>query len=155
METNLKELLVYIVSELVDDKEAIDVREVTAEDSESVTLELRVAKEDMGKAKAKLDETIARVNAEIAEAKKRIPPEIQNLWDSVWGRIDAEFKRVHGLTIEELVQKAAEKSEQPLFEIDPDSPIFKMENDLKTQIETMRQETVAHIKKVVPPVNVA
>jgi len=49
METNLKELLVYIVSELVDDKDAIDVREVTAEDSESVTLELRVAKEDMGK----------------------------------------------------------------------------------------------------------
>lgn len=49
METNLKELLVYIVSELVDDKDAIDVREVTAENSESVTLELRVAKEDMGK----------------------------------------------------------------------------------------------------------
>lgn len=49
METNLKELLVYIVSELVDDKDAIDVREVASEDSETVTLELRVAKEDMGK----------------------------------------------------------------------------------------------------------
>lgn len=49
METSLKELLVYIVGELVDDKDAIDVREVSSEDSEIVTLELRVAKEDMGK----------------------------------------------------------------------------------------------------------
>ena len=49
MDTNLKELLVYIVGELVDDKDAIDVREVASEDSETVTLELRVAKEDMGK----------------------------------------------------------------------------------------------------------
>ena len=113
------------------------------------------AKEAAGKAKAGLDEAAARLQTEIAEAKKLIPPDIQNLWDSVWGRIDAEFKRVHGLTIEELVQKAAEKSAQPLFEIDPDSPIFKMEKDLKAQIEQMRQETVAHIKKVVPPVNVA
>ena len=45
----MKELLVYIVRELVDDPDAIDVREIESEDGSEVTLELRVAKEDMGK----------------------------------------------------------------------------------------------------------
>ncbi len=49
METSLKDLLVYIVRELVDTPDAIDVREVPSEDGREITLELRVAKEDMGK----------------------------------------------------------------------------------------------------------
>ncbi len=49
MDTSLKDLLVYIVRELVDDPSAIDVREAPSEDDSMITLELRVAKEDMGK----------------------------------------------------------------------------------------------------------
>lgn len=45
----MKDLLVYIVRELVDDPDAIDVREIESEDGAELTLELRVAKEDMGK----------------------------------------------------------------------------------------------------------
>ena len=41
------ELVKYIASSLVDKPEAIDVREVEAEDS--ITIELRVDPEDMGK----------------------------------------------------------------------------------------------------------
>ncbi len=44
-----KELLIYIVRELVDDPDSIDVREIESEDGNELTLELRVAKEDMGK----------------------------------------------------------------------------------------------------------
>ena len=44
-----KELLIYIVRELVDDPDAIDVREIESENGDELTLELRVAKEDMGK----------------------------------------------------------------------------------------------------------
>ncbi len=39
-----KELLIYIVRELVDDPDAIDVREIESEDGGELTLELRVAK---------------------------------------------------------------------------------------------------------------
>ncbi|MEA4823574.1 MAG: KH domain-containing protein [Clostridiaceae bacterium] len=49
MDTSLKDLLVYIVRGLVDDPTAIDVREAPGEDDSVITLELRVAKEDMGK----------------------------------------------------------------------------------------------------------
>ena len=49
MDTSLKDLLVYIVRELVDEPDAIDVREIPSEDGSETTLELRVAKEDMGK----------------------------------------------------------------------------------------------------------
>ncbi len=44
-----KDLLIYIVRELVDDPDSIDVREIESEDGSELTLELRVAKEDMGK----------------------------------------------------------------------------------------------------------
>ncbi|MGI6335806.1 MAG: KH domain-containing protein [Clostridiales bacterium] len=48
----MKELLTYIVAELVDDPAAIDIREVIVPSEtgvQEITLELRVAKEDMGK----------------------------------------------------------------------------------------------------------
>jgi len=44
---NMKDLLIYIVSNLVDNPDAITVDEI--ENDGETTLELRVAKEDMGK----------------------------------------------------------------------------------------------------------
>ncbi len=44
---NMKDLLIYIVSNLVDNPDAITVDEI--ENEGETTLELRVAKEDMGK----------------------------------------------------------------------------------------------------------
>lgn len=105
--------------------------------------------------KAAMEKARADLMAQVEESKKLIPPDVQNLWDTVWGRVCDEFKKVHGVTPMELLEKAAKKSGGPSFVIDPNSPIFKMEKELKAQIEAMRQETVAHIKKVVPPVNVA
>ena len=43
----MKELLLYVAKQLVDDPEAVTVTE--REDGESTVLELRVAPEDMGK----------------------------------------------------------------------------------------------------------
>ena len=111
---------------------------------------------------AKQKEVLAKFQAEaeslkaaIAKAEKSVPPDVLKLRDAVWNRVDADFKKAHGVSIMELVRKAARKANAPLFTINPNSPIFKMEKDLRAQIEAMRQETVAHIKKVVPPVNVA
>ena len=105
--------------------------------------------------RAELMAKAEELKAAIKQLQSQVPPNVQHIWDTVWGRIGAEFKKAHGVSIEEMLHAAAKKSVGPLFEIDPNSPIFKMEKDLKAQIETMRQETVAHIKKVVPPVNVA
>ena len=117
--------------------------------------DLAKLKEQGEAGRAKLMAKAEELKATIKQLQSQVPPEVQHVWDTVWGRVCAEFKKVHGVTPEELLQAAAKKSAGPLFEIDPNSPIFKMEKDLQTQVETMRQETVAHIKKVVPPVNVA
>lgn len=108
----------------------------------------------------KIDEEMVRFNkanadleAELVKAKKLIPPDVLALWDKIWNRIEEEFKKAHGVGMMDVLKRASEKVNEPDFTIDPNSPIFKMEKDLQTQIETMRQETVAHIKKVMPPVN--
>ena len=111
------------------------------------------AKKEAGLAELKAE--MAALEKEIEVMKTKIPPDVQKLWDTVWGRVDDDFKKIHGITLGELLRQAARKASGPSFEIDPNSPIFKMERDLRAQIEAMRQETVAHIKKVVPPVNVA
>ena len=112
-------------------------------------------KEKFDAGMADMKAKVASLEKEVAAMKAKIPPNVQKLWDTVWGRVNADFKKAHGVTLEELARKAAEKAAGPSFVIDPESPIFKMEKDLRAQIEAMRQETVAHIKKVVPPVNVA
>ena len=45
----MQELLVFIARSLVDDPDAVSVTETRSKDERSVLLELRVAKEDMGK----------------------------------------------------------------------------------------------------------
>ena len=45
----MKELLIYIVSHLVDDKDAIEVIEREGEAENETVLELHVAKDDVGK----------------------------------------------------------------------------------------------------------
>ncbi|MGH2739004.1 MAG: KH domain-containing protein [Actinomycetota bacterium] len=45
----MKEILEYIARNLVEDPDAVDVRQVESESDKTVVLELRVAPDDMGK----------------------------------------------------------------------------------------------------------
>lgn len=94
---------------------------------------------------------VGKLNSAIADAKKLIPPEIQKKWDEVYGAVNEAFRKEHGVSMEELAEKAAEKSAGPLFEFDPDSPIFQETEKLRNDIEAKRKETVELIKSVIPP----
>lgn len=109
------------------------------------------AEKKKAEALAKLKETKALLESRIAELKKQIPPETQALWDEAYGAVNARFKEVHGITLEELVEKAARKSAGPSFQIDPNSPIFQAADKLRAEIEEKRKETVDLIKSVLPP----
>ena len=74
----MKELLLYVAKQLVDDPEAVTVTE--REDGESTVLELRVAPEDMGKVIGKQGR-IAKalrsvVKAAATKANKKVVVEI-------------------------------------------------------------------------------
>lgn len=114
------------------------------EEKAAADAEFAKTAEQLGKLKEKLDHAIA-------EARKKIPPEVQAAWDKAYGAANEEFRKRYGLSLEELIGKAAEKSAGPLFEIDPDSPIFQASEKLRSDIEAKRQETVELIKSVIPP----
>jgi len=90
-------------------------------------------------------------NEIMATLRKVMPPYVMEIWDKAYGTVDAEFKKLYGIDLNTLLKKAGEKNAEPLFEIDPNSPIFVETEKLKTQLEAQRQETIALIKSVLPP----
>ena len=65
------ELVKYIAASLVDKPEAIDVREVEGEDS--ITIELRVDPEDMGKVIGKQGRIAKAIRTVVKAASVKIP----------------------------------------------------------------------------------
>lgn len=112
------------------------------------------AAEEAAEEEASLKQAAAeqkKIEEMAAELKKQIPAEVQAVWDKAYGAINAEFKRVHGVTMEELVKKAAEKACEPLFVENPNSPLKQACDKLRADIEAKRKETVDLLKSVLPP----
>ncbi|MFU8769322.1 MAG: KH domain-containing protein [Desulfotignum sp.] len=65
----MKELITYIAKSLVDDPEQVDVQEIKAQ--QTLVLELRVAKEDLGKVIGKKGRTAMRTILSCASAKEQ------------------------------------------------------------------------------------
>lgn len=105
---------------------------------------------------AQMQEQVAEIEETMAQIKdlaaKLIPPDVQEKVDQCTRQAEEIFKKVHGVTPQELMQKAVEKLKveqtlDPEFTPSPDSPIFKAAADLKAQLEKQRQDTIALIKK--------
>ena len=60
------------------------------------------------------------------------------------------FKEKHGFTPMELLKMALDKEANPQ-PVDENSPIFKAAEQLETQLQTVRKETIDTIKSVIPP----
>ena len=108
---------------------------------------------DAEKTAKMVDEVEKQMNKMIADIKDAMPPNARKLWDDCVAIMDGKFKQKYGMTMNELIVKAAEKDAGPQVVVDPNSPIFKAVDAMKAQIETMRQQTVAHIKSVLPKVD--
>jgi len=66
----MRELITYVVRFLVDHPEAVDVREIEGEQTQ--VLELKVAKEDMGKVIGKQGRTARALRTILAAASARL-----------------------------------------------------------------------------------
>lgn len=97
----------------------------------------------------------AEVNAQLAAAKKQVdelvPDYIKDKFNAYMDEFYNMFKKEHGYTPLELIDIVISKYNPNESMIDEEnSPIFKAEKELKSNIEKMRQETVDLIKSVVP-----
>ncbi len=97
----------------------------------------------------------AEVNAQLAAAKKQVdelvPDYIKDKFNAYMDEFYNMFKKEHGYTPLELIDIAISKYNPKESMIDEEnSPVFKAEKELKSNIEKMRQETVDLIKSVVP-----
>ena len=97
----------------------------------------------------------AEVNAQLAAAQKQVdelvPDYIRDKFNAYMDEFYNMFKKEHGYTPLELIDIVISKYNPKESMIDEEnSPIFKAEKELKSKIESMRQETVDLIKSVVP-----
>ena len=97
----------------------------------------------------------AEVNAQLEAAKKQVdelvPDYIRDKFNAYMDEFYNMFKKEHGYTPLELIDIVISKYNPKESMIDEEnSPIFKAEKELKSNIEKMRQETVDLIKSVVP-----
>ena len=102
----------------------------------------------------KLKEVERQAQALVDDVRALLPQEYVKLWDDCMAGVDKAFKEKHGVSMLELVRRAAEKDAKSEIVFDKNSPIYKEVDAMKAQIEQMRQETVAHIKSVLPKVDV-
>ena len=63
------------------------------------------AEADYAKTSEQLAKIKERLDKAIAEAKKKIPPEVQAVWDKAYGAVNEEFRKKYGVTMEGLLQK--------------------------------------------------
>jgi hypothetical protein len=61
-----------------------------------------------------------------------------------------EFKNIHGIHPMELIKKLGERINEDRYAIDPNSPVFKAEAELKTKLMAVQKEAVDTIKSVIP-----
>ena len=102
---------------------------------------------------AKLQQAIARLNelnTAIDELKKTVDPQIMSDVEEAIQYAFSLFKKQHGFTPMELLDMALAKEEKPQ-PVNPDSPIFKAAEQLETQLQSVRKETLDTIKAVIPP----
>jgi len=99
-------------------------------------------------------EMMKDVTALVEDLRASLPEKDVFLWDSCMKTVDDAFKAEHGLTMMELLRKAAEQAAGPDFTVSDASPIFQEVAKLKAQIEQSRQQTIATVKAVVPPVDI-
>lgn len=91
------------------------------------------------------------IDSLVGEMQKAIPPEVQNIFDEMFGVVNDKFKAEHGLGVMDLLQKVAARAGQNAVEIDEKSPIFLEVEKLEKEIEEKRKETIELIKSVLPP----
>ena len=100
---------------------------------------------------AKFSAMIDEMNSDYQKARAACDPDLLKYVEDGLEVAYKEFEKVHGIHPMKLMDKLSAKLAEEPFQIDENSPIFKAAEQLKTQLQTVRKETIDTIKSVIPP----
>ncbi|MCQ2966218.1 MAG: hypothetical protein MJ250_05725 [Alphaproteobacteria bacterium] len=98
----------------------------------------------------KMMEEVQKMNAEIAELRKLVDPEVMAEVDEAVKVAMDTFKDIHGISFDDLIQMAVKKDLEHQ-QVDENSPIFKAAEDIEAKLHASKKETLAKINAVLPP----
>jgi hypothetical protein len=98
-----------------------------------------------------MDAIFADVQAQTRQMRDKADPVVMKMVEDAVEVAFQEFKKAHGIHPIELVKQLGARLQQDNAPIDPASPVFVAQADLRAQLAALQKETVDTIKSVIPP----
>jgi hypothetical protein len=98
-----------------------------------------------------MEALFAKLKPETQAMRDKADPVVMKLVDDAMAVAFGEFEKVHGIHPLELVKQLCARLGQDPTPIDPASPVFTAQAELRAKLQSVRQETVDTIKSVIPP----
>jgi hypothetical protein len=100
---------------------------------------------------SEMEAIFAQLKPETQAMRDKADPVVMKLVDDAMGVAFGEFEKVHGIHPLELVKKLCAMLAQDPTPIDPASPVFVAQAELRAKLQALQKETVDTIKSVLPP----
>jgi hypothetical protein len=95
---------------------------------------------------ASMEAAVAAARGEAAQASSLVNPVMKNYVARGVEQAFRSFEAANGVHPMELLKRLGERMKQDPYAIDPDSPIFRMEKELKEKMEAQRKEIIGEVK---------
>ncbi|MDR1247996.1 MAG: hypothetical protein LBK63_01720 [Treponema sp.] len=100
---------------------------------------------------SEMNAIFAKLKPETQAMRAKADPVVMKLVDDAMAVAFGEFEKVHGIHPLELVKQLCARLAQDPAPIDPNSPIFVAQAELRAKLQAVQKETVDTIKSVLPP----
>jgi hypothetical protein len=100
---------------------------------------------------SQMDAIFANLKPETRAMRDKADPVVMKVVDDAMAVAFGEFEKVHGIHPLELVKQLGARLTQDPVPIDPASPVFIAQVELRAKLQALQKETVATIKSVIPP----
>jgi hypothetical protein len=100
---------------------------------------------------SEMNAIFAKLKPETQAMRKKADPVVMKLVDDAMKVAFGEFEKVHGIHPLKLVEQLCARLAQDPLPIDPASPVFTAQAELRAKLQAVQKETVETIKSVLPP----
>ena len=100
---------------------------------------------------ADAEATIARVQAEYQQMRAQVDPGALKLVEDAVEIAYKEYEKKYGIHPLKMIEIFTKRLNEAPIQIDPDSPIFKAADEIKSKLQAVRKETLDTIHAVIPP----
>jgi hypothetical protein len=100
---------------------------------------------------APIEAMLTNLRSQNQQIRKLVDPKVLKFVEDSVEVAFLEFERLHGMHPMALIKKLGERIQEDRYAVDPNSPVFKAEAELKAKLQAVQKETVDTIKSVIPP----